>query len=102
MHLTITLLLLPAVATTSTSSSPSKELAHLLTGYDKVQRPSAWEAQQLGEAFAPPEQVEVQIYVESIPYIHQLTQSYGLNGYMRLWWREPPRDARIYELEFAV
>ena len=78
-----------AAAAATATTTPSQELERLLSGYDKVLRPSAWEAQQLGEAFAPPEQVEVQMYVESIPYIHQLTQTYGLNGYMRLWWREP-------------
>ena len=69
--------------------APGALKAQLLAGYDKAMRPSEYLARMRGERFAPPEAVDVQMYVESIPYVNQIEQTYALDGYFRAWWHDP-------------
>lgn len=40
-------------------------------------------------ALPPPEQLEVQLYIDRFHDISQREQTYGMEGYLRRWWRDP-------------
>ena len=61
----------------------------ILAGYDVGQRPGNGTCTASGQFVgAPPVQVRVQMYVERLAAVDQVSQTFTLDGYIRLFWQD--------------
>lgn len=65
-------------------------------GYVKTQRPTNLadgsdfcQTNSSTATMVPPVDVQMQLYVQKVHSIDELTQTWGLDGYLRLWWVDP-------------
>jgi hypothetical protein len=82
----------------SAADTPSRLKKRLLFNYgDRTIRPAeaAFEANLMGEsvscgqvAAVPPEEISVQFYVDQFMPLNEVSQTFGLNGYLRAYWMD--------------
>ena len=85
------LLVLLSASEVQPYQSQAELKAQVLAGYDKSTRPSAALAPHSGTSCVPvpADVVHVQMYVEALTSVDQKSLSYGLEGYLRAYWRDP-------------
>jgi hypothetical protein len=86
----------PAVAPNATFETTGELTTRILASYGQISvRPSQAAAEASARStgmpcpgVAPPDQVEVQVYIDQFKPLEMLQQTWAIDGYLRMWWRD--------------